>query len=446
MPRAERRPRGRRERARRDRLRRQVPGRAAERRVPELPPRRRAAALERQRPRLARRRLRELPQTSTTRARRCSRRTSAPTRWCARTRRPPATAAIPTCAPRRTASRRIRSRKARSPATTATTCTARRRSTCSSSAPSNETCYQCHAEKRGPFLWEHQPARDDCLDLPHLARLDAARAAEAAPAVALPGVPQRRVPPEHGVHRGGASRRRRRTATCCCAAARTATTKCTARIILRACGSRGSDAMEHARVRRVASGVLGALVGIARGAAGVGAAAGRERELDRAGRLDQQRRLVQVRRLHRPRRERRQPARQLRRQPARRLGQRRRALVARPGPEPRSRLALRARRLRLPGPLQRLVRVRGDPEVPDRLGEHGVPGPRHRHADAAAELDRVGHHAGLPRARRDRAQLDIDHIRRTAQRRLRARSCPTTSSGWATTSTSRSRAARWSAR
>lgn len=26
----------------------------------------------------------------------------------------------------------------------------------------NETCYQCHAEKRGPFLWEHQPARDDC--------------------------------------------------------------------------------------------------------------------------------------------------------------------------------------------------------------------------------------------------------------------------------------------
>jgi DmsE family decaheme c-type cytochrome len=27
----------------------------------------------------------------------------------------------------------------------------------------NETCYQCHAEKRGPFLWEHQPARDDCM-------------------------------------------------------------------------------------------------------------------------------------------------------------------------------------------------------------------------------------------------------------------------------------------
>jgi len=25
-----------------------------------------------------------------------------------------------------------------------------------------ETCYTCHAEKRGPFLWEHQPATEDC--------------------------------------------------------------------------------------------------------------------------------------------------------------------------------------------------------------------------------------------------------------------------------------------
>lgn len=27
----------------------------------------------------------------------------------------------------------------------------------------NETCYRCHAETRGPFLWEHPPAREDCL-------------------------------------------------------------------------------------------------------------------------------------------------------------------------------------------------------------------------------------------------------------------------------------------
>ncbi len=26
----------------------------------------------------------------------------------------------------------------------------------------NETCYICHAEKRGPFLWEHAPVSEDC--------------------------------------------------------------------------------------------------------------------------------------------------------------------------------------------------------------------------------------------------------------------------------------------
>jgi len=28
----------------------------------------------------------------------------------------------------------------------------------------NETCYQCHAEKRGPFLWEHAPVVDNCAN------------------------------------------------------------------------------------------------------------------------------------------------------------------------------------------------------------------------------------------------------------------------------------------
>ena len=27
----------------------------------------------------------------------------------------------------------------------------------------NETCYSCHAEKRGPFLWEHIPATENCV-------------------------------------------------------------------------------------------------------------------------------------------------------------------------------------------------------------------------------------------------------------------------------------------
>jgi DmsE family decaheme c-type cytochrome len=33
----------------------------------------------------------------------------------------------------------------------------------------NETCYTCHADKRGPFLWEHPPAREDCRNchVPH---------------------------------------------------------------------------------------------------------------------------------------------------------------------------------------------------------------------------------------------------------------------------------------
>lgn len=28
----------------------------------------------------------------------------------------------------------------------------------------NETCFDCHAEKRGPFLWEHAPVREDCTN------------------------------------------------------------------------------------------------------------------------------------------------------------------------------------------------------------------------------------------------------------------------------------------
>jgi len=28
----------------------------------------------------------------------------------------------------------------------------------------NETCWQCHAEKRGPFLWEHQPVNEACTN------------------------------------------------------------------------------------------------------------------------------------------------------------------------------------------------------------------------------------------------------------------------------------------
>jgi len=28
----------------------------------------------------------------------------------------------------------------------------------------NDTCFECHAEKRGPYLWEHAPAAEDCTN------------------------------------------------------------------------------------------------------------------------------------------------------------------------------------------------------------------------------------------------------------------------------------------
>ena len=32
-----------------------------------------------------------------------------------------------------------------------------------SAATVNEKCYQCHTEKRGPFVWEHEPVRESCV-------------------------------------------------------------------------------------------------------------------------------------------------------------------------------------------------------------------------------------------------------------------------------------------
>jgi DmsE family decaheme c-type cytochrome len=27
----------------------------------------------------------------------------------------------------------------------------------------NQLCYKCHADKRGPYLWEHPPVEENCL-------------------------------------------------------------------------------------------------------------------------------------------------------------------------------------------------------------------------------------------------------------------------------------------
>ena len=55
-----------------------------------------------------------------------------------------------------------------------------------------ELCTSCHADKRGPFLWEHAPARDGCVTChdPHGSSNERMLVAEAA--VPLPAVPRRR--------------------------------------------------------------------------------------------------------------------------------------------------------------------------------------------------------------------------------------------------------------
>ena len=64
----------------------------------------------------------------------------------------------------------------------------------------NQTCYSCHAEKRGPLLWEHQPVTEDCALCHTAAWLGAAGAADQDPAAAVPAVPQLGRPPVGGAH------------------------------------------------------------------------------------------------------------------------------------------------------------------------------------------------------------------------------------------------------
>ena len=52
----------------------------------------------------------------------------------------------------------------------------------------NDTCYDCHAEKRGPYLWEHAPVSEDCGSLSQPARLELPRHACHARTDALPGM------------------------------------------------------------------------------------------------------------------------------------------------------------------------------------------------------------------------------------------------------------------
>ena len=54
----------------------------------------------------------------------------------------------------------------------------------------NQTCFSCHADKRGPMLWEHAPVAEDC-SLCHAAARRAPRApAQQDAAAAVPAVPR----------------------------------------------------------------------------------------------------------------------------------------------------------------------------------------------------------------------------------------------------------------
>ena len=52
----------------------------------------------------------------------------------------------------------------------------------------NTVCYACHAEKRGPLLWEHAPVRENCLNChsPHGSNHDKLLVASRPPAHAMP--------------------------------------------------------------------------------------------------------------------------------------------------------------------------------------------------------------------------------------------------------------------
>ena len=70
----------------------------------------------------------------------------------------------------------------------------------------NQNCYTCHAEKRGPFLWEHAPGPRELPQLPRRPRHDQREDAEGEAAAPLPAVPPDLQPPRPGLSRAVAVR------------------------------------------------------------------------------------------------------------------------------------------------------------------------------------------------------------------------------------------------
>ena len=55
----------------------------------------------------------------------------------------------------------------------------------------NQLCYECHAEKEGPFVWEHAPVTENCANLPRAARHRRQQPAAATADVSVLAVPHR---------------------------------------------------------------------------------------------------------------------------------------------------------------------------------------------------------------------------------------------------------------
>ena len=133
-----------------------------------------------------------------------------------RQRRRPRSVSIATSSSARSRSSptRIRSARAKWIAAPATTLTAQRRSCCWPARHLNDTCYDCHAEFRGPYLWEHAPVPEDCSNCHDPHGSNHPGHAEPARADAVPGLPLAGRVTRACRRMSAACRRIRRRSTC----------------------------------------------------------------------------------------------------------------------------------------------------------------------------------------------------------------------------------------
>ena len=74
----------------------------------------------------------------------------------------------------------------------------------------NDQCYSCHADKRGPYVFNHPPVEENCATCHNPHGSVHAQAPERVGAEPLPGLPRRLAAPRHGLRRGRRLHLRRR--------------------------------------------------------------------------------------------------------------------------------------------------------------------------------------------------------------------------------------------